>query len=325
MSELDILNFTSVSFGASTLSQGLRLKARKLKINNPWSALLEEYDPTESTGILDIFSGEQLEHLTLLSTTYCPEILRSLTDQSNCTRLRFLCLDIQVKDTSVLIPFLVSCPEIETIDFTLRIPPSDSYGVPVPDTIPSYLQLPDSALGNLRSISGPADMIVAFVPGRPIQDVTIKCERGHCGLYVGRYAPLGPALACLSQSTLPIKNLVVEADASEKNLINVITSNLPDLSLLQLHLQNRQVPKQRLSDSITGRLLQIANEMDDDVEPIGYYSKFMWDFVRDIKYMLYPSLREVTLMAGEDEPGSEAFSWYKPPGGKWCLRQSRRR
>lgn len=199
ISNPDVLDMTSISFCAHRLIQGVCLKVRRLAIHNT-RYFQADYDSKSSTKVLDIFSGERLEHLTVLSTAYCPKILRALKGQNNCTMLRFLCLDFHVEESSVLIPFLVSCPNLETIDFTLRIPPSDSFGVLLPETIPPppYLQLPRSALKNLRSVSGPADMVMAFVPGRPVRDVTIKYEREYYGHCAERSAPLEPLLlVCL--------------------------------------------------------------------------------------------------------------------------------
>lgn len=168
--DLDELGMGPMRFGVHQLSKGARIQVRKLGIFNNSS----DYNPNKSATVLGVFSGGRLEDLTILSRVYSLRIVGALIQQNHCTLLKSFRLKLHPQDIKHLIPFLVSFPNLESIDICLvkhnaRL---QSY-VSIPNPLP---RLPRSALLRLKSFSGVEKLATMIVPGRPVQNVTIEAR-----------------------------------------------------------------------------------------------------------------------------------------------------
>ncbi|PPQ86940.1 hypothetical protein CVT25_009826 [Psilocybe cyanescens] len=232
---LDELGMRLVRFSAHRIKKRVRVQIRKLGIFNDGS----DCNPNRAAKMLDVFSGERLEDLTVLSRAYSPKIMRALTAQNNCTILKSISILLHQEDNSALIPFLVSCPNLESIDLSL----GDSPGSAALLSTALVSRLPISALKNLHSFSGPDEVAMVLVPKRPVKKVTTV--HGSTFYYIGvtprEYHAYKTMLARLSESTGPVTDLVIQTGPLETGLLDLIVRYIPYLSSLRLDVGRKQV------------------------------------------------------------------------------------
>ncbi|KAH9484394.1 hypothetical protein JR316_0003875 [Psilocybe cubensis] len=235
--DLTELGMGSAKFGMLDLSNGTRIRVRKLGIFNNVS----DYDSKKAATVLDVFSGERLEDLTILSRVYSPKIMRSLTQQNNNALLKSIRLELDPKELKTLVAFLVSSPNLESLRVSLVKSSSRlrSSGVSVPEVLP---RLPSSALPQLRSFSGVEELAKMIVPGRPVQHINVeaRCRLWHSGknnILDRRPEELNMLLARLAASIIPIKHLGLEDYVLENGLLDTIASHTPNISSVLLNLK----------------------------------------------------------------------------------------
>ena len=226
---LEEVVMSSVRFGVHLLKP--RIKLRNLSITNEkWS----DANPNPSAKLLDVFSGESLESLCALTSTYCPKLFRAFTKQGMLERLRRLSFRINTNDFSEVHPFLKQCPNVESIELACVI----QQQVPGPFTL-EYLPL--NCLRRLKSFTGPALAAKAFVPQRPVTEVRIEEEWPHRFGYGCCPDDIPGLFASIARSTGPLLKLVVSSVECSVDVLRLISDHFPHLEELHLGLRVQEM------------------------------------------------------------------------------------
>ncbi|KAH9484398.1 hypothetical protein JR316_0003879 [Psilocybe cubensis] len=284
--QLDELGMGPVRFGAHSLSRGVRLCVRKLGIYN--NCIGSDTNPRKAAKVLDMFSGERLERLEVLSHIYAPKIAHALARQSNCTRLTFLRVRISPEDFKTFIPFLVSCANIEALSVTLHESLTCRDSAFPPHSFPNSLpQLPTSALRKLNSITGSGEIIALIVPGRRVQSVTTLISNPmprFMKLDQGEFEAL--VLPRLVESKGPVKSLVLEGNVFGKNMLNPISLRMPSLTSLCVWLGDDSGVDTDPFKEATGTLAIVREYLAHCKNTPGNEAKVLTPFVRHKKYLI---------------------------------------
>ncbi|KAF8902735.1 hypothetical protein CPB84DRAFT_1961439 [Gymnopilus junonius] len=218
--QLEQLSLFSVKFGAH-VSKPL-IKVRKLLIDNK----VHDSNPIGTAKRLEVFSGEALEELKILSRAYGPKLFRSFANQKTLKQLKHLSFQLHSHELSTLEPFLEKCPKLSSInaDFGIR-------SHVTPTTIPP---LPPSTIPHLNSFTGYDAEVEIFVPKRPVRKVILVQPDKWIGP-TRTSEQLRKLFANLSKSTGPICDLHIDM-ALTPELMDSITTHFPQLSQLGLQL-----------------------------------------------------------------------------------------
>ena len=214
---LEEVGLRAVKFGAHQLQP--RLNIRKLCITNGRT----DRNPNPTAKTLDILANDCLEEMDLDSKVYTPKIFASLTAHGSSQCLRDLRFSMDPEDVDLLYRFLETCPNLESICWT-----SYKRDYWCTEDFPSTLErLPASSMPRLKSYSGPNVAAKAFIPGRPVEKVTLNNDRSHNQEWT-------QTLRAVSLSTGTITYLSFEGVDCNYDSLNIIVEMFPDLTQLCL-------------------------------------------------------------------------------------------
>ncbi|PPQ76617.1 hypothetical protein CVT26_012743 [Gymnopilus dilepis] len=218
---LERMTFTNARFKAKSMTP--RLKTKVLIIDNESTACgtsdESDWDVAPSINLLDIFSNEGLETLESRTWAYTPPLFKALTKQGKATSLVNLNFLLRVEDLDVLYPFLVTCPNVLSLDMDLDTEHVD----PLPP-------LPRSAIPRLRRLQAPSTIVERFVPGRPV--VEVQLVEGI----------LDDVLPKLTESTTGLTELYIQNITPIREAFHLVSAYLPRLRKLCLRLEGRACP-----------------------------------------------------------------------------------
>ncbi|PPQ70790.1 hypothetical protein CVT26_014725 [Gymnopilus dilepis] len=221
---LEQLSFISVKFGAH-VSKPL-IRAKRILIDNSAG---HDANPIRVAKRLELFSGESLEELKVLSPSYSVKLFRafsSLSQGAALTKLAHLSFQLHEFDLSILEAFLTKCPKLTSIkaDFGNR------YGFRTSSTA----QLPPSTVPHLHSLEGYDQEVRYFVPGRPVRKIVLVPPRKWIGP-IRDDDQIRQLLDDLSKSTGPVRELDLDIEI-DLELLTSVKTRFPELSRLGVKL-----------------------------------------------------------------------------------------
>ncbi|KDR69358.1 hypothetical protein GALMADRAFT_145729 [Galerina marginata CBS 339.88] len=253
---LDQVLFINFRIGIHRLEP--RLKPRRVIVHNA-DQYCNLLPGPSSSDILDIFSGKHLEHLEVLSLPYPSRIFAALTNQGKSTHLVSLSFCLEPRKFDVLYRFLATCPNLNDVRIDLS-----EYEFHKLRTLP---RLPRSVIPCLRVFHGPDRIAMLFIPGRPVQEVSLSQNQQ-------KPLKLEPVLKRIFLSTVPVIRLAVP-DYTDEDL-TLICANFPDLKTLSLGLPYQILgstldPKQIRLEAVAGEVAKSENTAALDRQSEKYY------------------------------------------------------
>ncbi|CAE6474263.1 unnamed protein product [Rhizoctonia solani] len=144
------------------------------------------------------------------------------------TAFRLRCLKLGMDYDSGLIDFLTHQPSIESLTLLGAIP----------NHLTSMrLDLPETALPNLRHFHGHYTQVLAFVPRRPVQSVYITLV-DDTGEFEDSdvFTCLKDTVETIAQNAGPLEEITFEDEDTDYGLLEVVLCNLPHLKAVTLYV-----------------------------------------------------------------------------------------
>ena len=268
------LHLSSVQFGVRKLKHPIRVP--NLTIIHDEDESWFRSHSREAIPALELFSGDALEKLTLLSRVHATGVLLGLMSQGFLLRLTDLTVMVNPEDVPVLYQFLEQCPTLAAID------------VDILSTWDSVTAFPGTltakALPHLRSCRTQDCAVPSFISQRPVEKIGIRFYKYDTPYRMYDY--FEEIIPTLLLTTGTIKDLDVGFIDLNPMIFSLITAQFPALRRLALAVWRSQLRQFEIDMEETFVSLSLATTTESRIPRVSHSGTDMLPSDVNVAYLV---------------------------------------